>query len=448
MKARFLIAFLLVVILLAGCAGKSPAAETEAPQAEEAAVEQVANEPAKPARTDINLSLGAAPTTLDPYAPASGADLILALQVYEPLLFIDDDNQLLPLLADTYEFNADATEVTVHLRQGVKFSNGDDLKASDVVFSFTRAAASPAFAGNLATFDSISAVDDQTVVFKLKSPNAAFPSIAMAGVVIMSEAHTTAAGDSINEKPMGTGPYVLDSFVSAQSYTYKANPNYWGGVPQIQTAVIKVITDISTAQIAFESGELDFLVVPSAGWKTIKAGNFNTLELQTDRVMYAVLNGTKAPLDNPLVRQALNYAIDRESMVEICVDGLGSPAYTIANPNVVIGAAVPSSPYTYDPEKARQLLTEAGYPDGFDLGTISTIPFGGADKLAQSMQQNLADVSITSEVELGEFGSIVSDLMGGNFDVISIGNAQGYDFQAYQLMFGTGMPMNNTGLSN
>lgn len=385
---------------------------------------------------------------IDPYAPASGADLILTVQMYEPLVSIDDQNQIQPLLAESYEFNADVTQVTVHIRQDVKFSNGDDLKASDVVFSYTRAAKAPAMAGVLGTFDSISATDDQTVTIKLKGPDSSFPSIAMAQIAIMDEAYTTTTGDSITEKPMGTGPYMLDTFVDGQTYNFKANPTYWDGALQIQTATIKVITDTSTAQIAFESGELDFIIAPSAGWATIKAGDYNTKELQTDRIMYATLNGRKAPLDNPLVRQALNYAVDRESMVAIAVDGLGSPAYTIANPAIVIGAGESTTPYTYDPEKAKQLLADAGYANGLDVGTISTVPFGGADKLANAMQQNLADIGVTSKVQLVEFTSLVSDMMAGNFDIISFGNSQGIDFQAYQQIYGTGMPGNPTGLSD
>lgn len=452
MKLAKLLAIFLILFLLAGCAGANTATETAAEEAEpaaaEPAAEEAAEEPAAPVRTDVNLSLGAAPTTLDPCAPASGADLILTVQIYETLVTIDDQNQLQPLLAESYEFNADATEITVHLREGVKFSNGAEMKASDVVFSYNRAAAAPALAGNMASFDSISAVDDQTVVIKLKGPNAAFPSVGMSMVAIMNEAHTNEVGDAINEKPMGTGPYILASFVPAQSYVFEANPDYWAGAPQIQTANMKVITDMSTAVVAFESGEIDYLVVPAPGWATVKAGDFNTKEVLTDRVMYAAFNGQKAPFDNPLVRQALNYAIDREAMVAIAVDGLGTPAYAIANPAVIIGATEPSEPYTYDPEKAKQLLTEAGYPDGLDIGTISAIPFGGADKLAQAMQQNLADIGVTATVELGEFVSIITDMESGNFDVVSLGNAGGFDFQGYQMMYGTGMPGNPTGLSN
>jgi peptide/nickel transport system substrate-binding protein len=164
--------------------------------------------------------------------------------------------------------------------------------------------------------------------------------------------------------------------------------------------------------------------------------------------MYAAINAQQEILSNPLVRQALNYAVDRESMVDIALDGLGAPAYAIANPSVIIGASEPSSPYAYDPEMAKQLLTEAGYPDGLDIGTISAIPFGGADKLAEILQQNLADVGVTSSVELGEFVSIITDMESGNFDLVSLGNAGGYDFQGYQLMYGTGMPNNPSGLSN
>jgi peptide/nickel transport system substrate-binding protein len=444
MKAPKLLALLLVVFLLAGCGVNTNAEVTSA--TEEAPAATI--EPAAPVRTDINLSLGAPPTTLDPYSPASGADLIVTVQIYEPLVYIDEQNQLQMLLADSYEFNADATEITVHLREGVKFSNGDTLKASDVVFSYTRAAASPAWAGNLGSYDSISAVDDKTVVIKLKGPDVSFPSVAMSNIAIMSETYTTATGDKINEKPMGTGPYLLDSFVPAQSYVFKANPDYWGGAPQIQTANMKVITDMSTAIVAFETGEIDYLIVPSAGWATITAGDFNTRELKTDRVMYAVFNGRKAPFDNPLLRQALSYAVDREAMVAIGADGLGSPAYTLANPAVVLGAAAPTTPYTYDPEKAKALLAEAGYADGLDVGTILAIPFMGNDKLAQAMQQNLADIGVTAEVQLGEFSSVIPDMMSGNFDIIVIGNAQGFDFQAYLQMLGTGMPGNASGLGN
>lgn len=456
---RKIVAFSLVVLLLAGmfsltgCGSnnRSPAATettaavetTAAPTAPEVKADaRLGDElpkpaPANPSKTALNLSLPQGVANLDPHNYVAAVDYMVSKQIYEALLFRDDQSIYHPQLATDYTMSDDGLTYTFTLRKGVKFTNGEVMTAADVVYSFQRAAQkSQILATNVAPIDSVSKVDDGTVQFKLKYKCAPFLGD-VAAVAIVNAKQCEAAGDKFGDQPCGTGPYMLDSQTANISLSLKANPDYWWGAAQIQKVNFKVITDPSSAYLAFQAGELDEVQVPTANWQDVKAsGKWATQEVATTAVSYIQYNNEVEPFKNKLVRQAINYAISRDDMLAIAMDGLGKTTSVMSPPEFVFGATNDCTQYTYDPEKAKQLLKEAGYPNGFDGGAILTIA-GYFEKMASVLQQNLADVGIKTRVETREFSSYLDDVMKGNYTLSTLTVSLDPDMDAYDVLYDT-----------
>ncbi|HSK68736.1 MAG TPA: ABC transporter substrate-binding protein, partial [Candidatus Limnocylindria bacterium] len=295
-------------------------------------------------------------TSFDPHFFAAAVDFMIDRQIYEPLLFRDDQSVFHPELASGVTVSADGLTYTFTLQPDVRFSDGTPLTPEDVIFSFERARTSPLLAAYVSAIESVTKVDEGSVAFHLTAPSAPFLSNASM-VCIVSKAYTEAAGDGFADNPMGTGPYTLASHDKNVSLTLKANELYWRGPASIKTVQFKVITDESTAYLAFLSGEVDEISVPTANWEDVKAsGKWTTEEVGSPHVSYVQYNNQQAPFDNVLVRRAINYAINREDMLLIAVDGLATPTSLMVNPDYVFGATDDATLYDYDPEKAIELL--------------------------------------------------------------------------------------------
>jgi peptide/nickel transport system substrate-binding protein len=211
--------------------------------------------------------------------------------------------------------------------------------------------------------------------------------------------------------PCGCGPYTITSYNPDAEIKLQAFPDYYRGKARIDKVNYKILTDNNTITVAFESGELDYIVVPTASWANLSANsNYTTYLSPTNHTSFFHINvNNNDALSNKLVRQALSYAIDRESMCIAAYDGIAQPAYSMFNPDSVFGgftvkeleaAGIPT--YQYDPDKAKALLAEAGYAGGLDIGTILTISGSYWEKMATVFQSNLADIGVTVHIELAD----------------------------------------------
>ena len=390
--------------------------------------------PAVPKRTEINFSAAEAFSTFDPHYPILSAESGPIRQMYETFCLVEDDYTLTPLLAERYEVAEDGVTYTFYLRKGIKFHNGEELKADDVIFSLQRAKDSPYQYPYTYCMTGFEKVDEYTVKITSEYQFALFAHL-VSGIAIVNEKQCTEAGDSFKEHPCGTGAYYFDSQQPNVSLTLKAFEDSWRGSPSIKTINYKVITDPSSALIAFESGEIDMVSVPTADWEMIKAQNkWETVLIDTVQTTYVVYNNEVAPFNDVRVRQAINHAIDRETMVIIAYDGIAEAADVMANPHIVFGATADTTTYEYNPEKARQLLAEAGYPNGLDIPPIQTI---GAwiEKVATILQSNLADVGIRTTIEMRESADYVTDLISGNYAIGGMNSNVGYDFSIYSALY-------------
>lgn len=345
---------------------------------------------------------------------------------YDSLVTYPDDSteQIEPNLASSWEISEDGTVYTFTLRDDVVFSNGDPLTAADVVFSFNRLRnikGNPAFLAD--TIAAVEAPDDLTVVVTLTQPDPTFLarlvnttfSITNADVVRQQggtdaedAAETDTAEEWLNSNSAGTGPYVLESWERQEQTVLVRNPNYWGEAPYFDRVVITNIPEAATQKLAIEAGDVQLVTDLTPEQLPSLRSNPDIVVWQgtSTNLHYLVFNQDPAiggPMSNPLVQLAVRYALDYDGYVELW--GGSKPASVI--PPGFFAAYGPEHGFTRDLDRARELLAEAGYPDGFDTTLhYPSWTFGGADwdTNAQKIQADLAEVGINVELAGGEVG--------------------------------------------
>jgi oligopeptide transport system substrate-binding protein len=369
--------------------------------------------------------------SLDPHQLFTLAETQILNQVYEGLVQYDQKTlQPVPALAEKWELSADGLKYTFHLRKGVKFHNGREFTADDVKFTFNRlidakvattyarsivigsiAGFADADAGKATELSGIKVVDPQTVEITLSAPNSAFlPILTMTQAVIVPKEATTDA-KKFAESPLGTGPFKFVEWKRQEQITLVANPDYWRGKPQIDRAILRVIPEKSAAMVEFTAGNLDMVSVPPPDIARVRADASLKDRLQDIGVLsswWMFLNLNQAPLDNVKVRQALNYAVDRDSIVKSVLQGQGVPS----NGPIPIGLS-PYDPnykfYSFDLDKAKQLLTEAGFPNGIDL-EIRTWTDETENRTLLAIQATWAKANIRAKITRSEYTAYINDM--------------------------------------
>ncbi len=328
--------------------------------------------------------------------------------------------ELIPDLAESYSISEDGLVYTFNLRKGVKFHNGRELVASDVKYSIERSVnpetQSPGqgFFWQIKGFDEmaggsaqelsgITTPDDHTVVIELSQPDATFLQImAINFAFAVPREEVEKHGQDFGRNPVGSGAYKMTEWTLGQRVVFERNADYFReGAPHLDKIVFEVGQEPSVALLRLKRGEVDVLgdPIPSANFlqeKNDPANEGMIVEGDLLHTGYITMNTTEAPFDNKLVRQAVNMAINKERVVRI-VNGRGVIA------NQPLPPAMPAydtayEGYAYDPAKAKELLAEAGYPDGFEteLYAMNTDP---NPRIAQSFQQDLAAVGIKAEIK-------------------------------------------------
>ncbi|MDH4568851.1 ABC transporter substrate-binding protein [Pseudomonas sp. BN414] len=320
--------------------------------------------------------------TMDP-AALIGTDSVYHIRaVYEPL--VDRSNTMMPLpaLAESWESNADATEWTFHLRQGVKFHDGSAFDAADVVYSYRRLldpSVSPGGFSTLSFLDSagITAVDDHTVRFKVKSPVVELPMLIATKYALMVP--EGAKGADLRTKGVGTGPFMQETFaINGPKRVLRRNPYYWrSGLPKADCIEITTSLEATSRLSALLSGSIDLsLVVDPASLITLK-GNpaVDLVSTPGATSLYVAVWTDTPPFDDVRVREAMKLVMDRQAILDTVLLGYGEVGRdTPIPPSSPL--SVPTPPKAVDIERAKALLAEAGHPDGiaFDLYTSDSYP--------------------------------------------------------------------------
>lgn len=425
---------------LAACSGGNTSADTGSASDTESASsagQEAAGSDSASGRTDLNLRISDAFSTVDPHNLSLNSDIMLSRQIYEPLYWINDEGEEIPMLATEYSISEDGLTWTFQLREGVTFQNGDPLTAQDVVYSYERCFDNAYMQEKVEAIDSVTAPDDSTVEMHLKyqfSP--LMEKIAAIGIVSQSFAEANMDDQGLlGFNACGTGAYSVKEAIPDVSITLEAYSGYWGGEASIKTLNFEQITDETTAVTAFEAGEIDVMSIPSANWAQIsESGQYNTDSRPSNHVVYLIFNTEAAPFDNRELRQAISYAINREDIIAVAADGLADPATSLAT-SYMLGYTEDHMTYEYDPEKAKELLAEAGYPDGLDIGSMKTMSGSYFEKVMQVVQSQLAEIGITSTIEGMDGNSLVEDCITGNFTLADMGQNLSLDYDFLKTYF-------------
>lgn len=358
------------------------------------------------------------PEALDVLAP-SNATISVMSQMFDGLTRRNNAGEIVPALAESWDV-VDEFTWDFHIRPGVQFHNGEPLTAESVVFSLNRALDPDrpnVRGGRIALVTDVQAVDDDTVRITTSAPS---PTLlwGLTQVMIVPHAHFTEVGeDSFVQNPVGTGPFKFEDFAQGRSISLSANENYWGEGPFVDELVFRQISEASGRLAALIAGEVHIienvppdLVGPIEGnpqYRVESVGTEQAMVLQLDTL-------SDGPLADKRVRQAIDFAVDKESLTDSLLAGQG----IAMDGQVVTRGALGYNPNIerrpYDPERARELLAEAGYPNGFDFRIMTTEGRAMQDNtLAVALQSYLGDVGINTEVLQLESGSWIENIVAG-----------------------------------
>lgn len=373
--------------------------------------------------------------TLDPAIGYDWTNWPTIKMVFDGLLDYDSGTTIQPRIAESLpEVSADGLTYTFKLRKGVKFHNGREVVADDIVYTMTRVldpktgspgagffvgikGAQEFIDGAATSVEGITAVDPYTVQFTLTAPDVTFLNkMALNFAFIVPKEEVEKAGENFGHAPVGTGPFKLTEWVSGQRLVFERNPDYFfEGRPFLDKVTIEVGVEPDVALLRLEKGEIQLMgdPPPGADWARISgdAAWKDRIEVEaTVNTTYIAINVGQPPFDNVKVRQALNYAIDKQRIVQL-LNGRATVANQVLPP-LMPGYDSSYTGYEYNPDKAKELLTEAGYPDGFET-SIECISVDPQPKLCESFQQDLAKVGITLTINSLAAPNVIDDAGNG-----------------------------------
>jgi len=407
LSRRVLFAFcILHVAFLAGCAGPQPASDPNI----------------------ITIAARVGPNSLHPLKANDEGTARVGQLMYESLMDTGEDLRAHPRLAERFE-TPDLLTYVVYLRRGVKFHDGHELTARDVVYTFSRfldpAFVSP-FKGAFTGMAGVNALDDYTVAFRLKAPSPSFPVTNLVPVPIIPDGVDEA---TLARTPNGTGPYRMVHYAADDKAELMAFAGYWNGRPRNAGIVFKVIPDDTMRGLELRKGTADLIVndmPPDIVHQMEKNGDFTVVRSPGLDFSYLGFNMRDPVLSDRRVRHAIGYATNRDAIVKYLRRDLAHPATGLIPPQA--WAYQPDIfTFTYDPEKAKQLLDQAGYRDPDGDGPLPRLRLSlkistNEEVRLQStvIQQDLRRIGVDLDVRSYEFATVFADILKGNFQIMSL----------------------------
>lgn len=433
MKKTFIFVFAAVMMLsifLVGCSSKESGKSSDG-----------GDSGSDSAQDTLIYGRGADATRLDPARVTDGESLKVTQQVMETLVnFKSGTTELEPGLATEWESKDDGKTYIFHLREGVKFHDGTDFNADAVVFNFERwqngssddnFAYYPSMFGGFkedSVIKEVKAVDENTVEVNLRSSFAPFlKNLAMTPFAMASPEAVKKGNKEFSDHPVGTGPFKFVKWDKNSKIVLEKNDDYWGeGKPKLKQVIFQVIPDNASRLNALKNGEIDLMdgtnpsdVKSIESNDQLKIWNRPPLNLG-----YFSFNVEEKPFDDKKVRQALSYAVDKKSLIDAFYAGNGEAAKNPMPPTIE-GFNDDIEPYEYDPEKAKKLLADAGYPDGFemDLWTMTNprpyLP--QPQKIAEAIQSTFGKAGVKVNIKTFEWSTYIEKLEKGEGPAFLLG---------------------------
>lgn len=437
---------------MAGCSSsKSTTEETTASTTESTNTETAATETATTAggyKDTVTIALPEDITNLDVQESNATMNLVIQQCIHDPLIKLSADGESFDCkVAESYEQTSETTW-QFNIRKGIKFHNGEELTADDVVFTFERAVSSGAANDKVALMTAVNKIDDYTVEIVLEDQISdilyyvAYPTL---GILCKSAVEADAA----NGYTIGCGPYVFDSWSNGNNITMHAFEDYYDGAKPTNNLVFRIMPEASSRVIALQTGEVDVCIDPPAIELNHIAedSNLSLLQIASERMHYLAFNMSGEPFaNNQKLRQAIAMAINKDNIVTVATEGLGTPAVTFFSQG--FGYYDGYDPYPYNVEKAKELLAEAGYPDGFEF----TLYYAGSLKelMSQVIQTNLKEIGVNVNIEELETAALKSKLKEGDYEacVYNWANDSAGPDNNVRPLFKTGSSSNRTHYSD
>lgn len=392
---------------MAGCSSKEPASDAAAGSENSASGAENAGTDRK-IKDEIVFAQSSDLTTMNPYIGTQERAYSLTNHMYDTLLVYDSEMNMSCSLAESYEWVDDVT-LQINLQHDVKFHNGDPLTAEDVIFTFEKRAERGSAFKSYIDIPNMQAKDDYTVIIPFTSPHPSFVyQLTDPAFGIVPKAYFESVGEEgFAKAPVGSGPYKLKDYVTGDYYTLERFDDYWGEKAKTQYLTMKIVPEAGQRTIMLETGEIDVAYeIPYVDAAKIEE-NEDLQFLSTPSmkvVMFYLDTKSDAPLKDKRVRQAIEYAIDKEGIVQAVCYGYGSVAYAIV-PDSVTEYKEVKEPHVYNLDKAKELMKEAGYEDGFSM-EIWTSSVQTNTEICQVVQEQLAAINIDAEILVQDANTI------------------------------------------
>lgn len=373
---------------------------------------------------DLTIGLQADPVTLDPALSSALVDRQIMANVYDTLFALTPAGKIVPNLVQSYKISQDGKTYTLTLHKGIKFQDGSDFNAAAVKFNFERdMASSSARSSDLNMVQSVDTPDTNTVVLHLKYPYSPLLGVLTdrAGMMVSPTAVKN-EGKNYPNHPVGTGPFAFSNRVKGDHITLVANKSYWKGAPKIQKVTFKSFPDPNVEISNLESGSIQLSdQIPAQQLASLKQ-NANFVVSNKAGLGYqgVYLNTSQAPFNNQYLREAIDNAINRQTLVKVAFKGEASPGWAPFSPASPVYDAKVDSPPAPDPAKVKQFLKEGGKPNGFSF-TYQTANSPVTTEVAQIVQSMLKKYNIKMKIQQLEFGTLLTNNTKHNFEASALG---------------------------
>jgi peptide/nickel transport system substrate-binding protein len=347
------------------------------------------------------------PATLDPLDPSNTADgRSILFNVFEGLVRLESDGDLKPAVASAYTMEQGGLVYRFTLRRGLSFHDGAPVTVEDVVFTLDRAMAAQ-YQG-FTQIEKVEAPDAGTIVITLKAPDVEFLPYLTIGVV-------PANNPDREKNPIGTGPFIIESYTTQQNLVLRKNPGYWKpGFPKLDKVTVVFLADSEALLLSLRGGNIDAAGITGSLVDQLNGAEFDIFSGYSNSVQLLALNNDVAPLDDIRVRRAVNYAVDRQAIIDTAFSGRGelSGSPLIPGLSKYYNEAL-VNPYPHSPDRARALLREAGYGDGFPLEITVPSNYTMHVDTAQVIVNQLGAVGIKATIRLVDWATWLSGVYRG-----------------------------------